>query len=266
MNYFDDERKIIDWFQTTVDIKDIICPYFTKNAIKVFRCIYKPYLWDNWTENCSKSALPPDFYSEKYKLMMEVMRVDDHGHVTENGKFINPTNQRETVLQKEIRDKIAVENPRIDVSKLDIFINAISGLPSNDDHNYRYCYENFNRTIEKHIKKIPLYRKNHPDKKLIFFIFDESTAYLQTTNQEIVKQGPIAKAPYCGYPVFHYNDKKLVEVFLNKDIDYVIWHTPYKVLHGSNQPYPHVCIFDIKKLKPQDMKSYPEELIISTEA
>ena len=35
---------------------------------------------DNWIDSSGKDQLPPDFYNDKDKIMMEVMRVDDHGY------------------------------------------------------------------------------------------------------------------------------------------------------------------------------------------
>ena len=32
----------------------------------------------NWINSSGKDALPPDFYSKKYKFMLEVMRTDDY--------------------------------------------------------------------------------------------------------------------------------------------------------------------------------------------
>ena len=58
--------------------------------------------------------------------------------------------------------------PDADLDSIRIVVNAVTDLPSNEDHNYQFYYENFARALEKHIKKIPLYRSNHPDKKLIF--------------------------------------------------------------------------------------------------
>lgn len=52
--------------------------------------------------------------------------------------------------------------------KGNIFINARTELPSELDHNYIFYYKNFNRIIEKHVKSIDLYRKNHPNFKIIF--------------------------------------------------------------------------------------------------
>lgn len=53
-------------------------------------------------ENSSaKSNLPPDFYNEDLKLMMEVMRFDDQ--VTNNGKA-HATKAKENQILEQLRD------------------------------------------------------------------------------------------------------------------------------------------------------------------
>ena len=42
---------------------------------------------DNWIDSSGKDQPTPDFYNEKDKIMMEVMRVDDHGD-KKHGKII----------------------------------------------------------------------------------------------------------------------------------------------------------------------------------
>ena len=171
-----------------------------------------------WVDCSAKNDPPPDFYSESQKLMMEVMRIDDHAF-EQNGKVINPTIQRESMRAKELRKKLNLS------SDTQLFINSPTDLPSLQDHNYRFYKYNFKRVIEKHIEKIPLYRSNHPDYKLIFFVFDESSMYCQTDIQNrIIKKDE----PVLGKPHVWYFDKAFIDVFMNSGIDYLIWFTPYK--------------------------------------
>lgn len=46
---------------------------------RVFKSIYNDSLWEEWTDASAKDAPPPDFYNDTQHLMLEVMRVDDHG-------------------------------------------------------------------------------------------------------------------------------------------------------------------------------------------
>ena len=76
---------------------------------------------DNWIDSSGKDQLPPDFYNDKDKIMMEVMRVDDHGY-KKHGKIINPTYRKENQIRKELEEKgfeyelrdIKTENPTAD--------------------------------------------------------------------------------------------------------------------------------------------------------
>ena len=265
MNFYDDEQMIIEDFQLVLN-SEVCFPYASREAVEVFKSVRNTKKWAHWTYNAGKADPPPDFFSEKYQLMMEVMRVDDHAYINQKGALINPVNMRESQIQKEIRQKIKAAQPDVDFSDLKIMVNAITDLPSNEDHNYqRYC-ANFRRALEKHIQKIPLYRSNHPDKKLVFFVFDESTAYTLVDDPEVAKRGPIALEPFVAKPVFHFLDNRFVNVFRNSDIDYLIWYAPYKVFHGSPAQLPKVCVFDVKWYNYKYNTDYPEELIVSAEA
>lgn len=169
-------------------------------------------------------------------------------------------------FQKEIRQNILKNNLQADLENIKIMINAWPQLPSLEDHNYRFYYENFERVLTKHIKNIPLYRENQPGKKLIFFVFDESTGYLQVDDAELAKRGPVALEPVLARPVFHFFDKRFIDVFQNSDIDFLVWFTPYKMFHGALIQPPKVCIFDMKRVKYKYIVDYPEDMIVSSEA
>ena len=82
MNFFDDERKIIDFFQDS-SIFETWFPTPSLGAVRIYKSIHNRKKWNEWIYNAGKSDPPPDFYSKKFGLMMEVMRVDDHTHVNE---------------------------------------------------------------------------------------------------------------------------------------------------------------------------------------
>ena len=264
MNFYDDERMIIEDFQI-VSNSEVHFPFRSRDAIEVFKSIRNTKKWANWTYNAGKADPPPDFFSEKYHLMMEVMRIDDHAFVNEKGVLINPVNMRESKLQKEIRDTLKTARPDIDVDKLRIRVNAITNLPSIEDHNYRFYCANFRRAMEKHIQKIPLYRSNHPDKKLIFFVLDESTAYTLVDDPEVARRGLKPGEPFIAKPIFYFLDNRFIDVFRNSDIDYLIWYAPYKMFHGCPVQLPRVCVFDVKKYNYNDCMDYPEKFIVSAE-
>ena len=97
-------------------------------------------------------------------MMLEVMRVDDHGF-KKKGKIINQSLAREHMVERELREAgILDQFPNLK----SIIINADSGLPTEEDHNYCFYYDNFRRTLEHHKSKIGNYRMNHPGYKTIF--------------------------------------------------------------------------------------------------
>lgn len=117
--------------------------------------------WENWINSSGKDDPPPDFYSDKYRIMMDVMRVDDHERTGNRGKLFNPVRQRERMLHKEITDKFGISPD----SKVEIHINAYTGLSSYEDHNYTLYKNNFRRVIKnilivfRYIKRIILATK-----------------------------------------------------------------------------------------------------------
>ncbi len=265
MNYFDDETSIIDLFQS-LSRNEVCFPIWSRDAVLIFKSIHSERKWKYWTNNSGKADPPPDFFSDKYNLMMEVMRVDDHAHYNQKGKIVNPVNQRESEIQKDIRKKILAHNPNHDFSNTIIYVNALSNLPTNEDHNYIYYYSNFDRVLKKHIDNIHLYKKNHPNKKLILFVFDESTGYLQVQDEELAKKGPTALERYRAKPVAHFFDRRFLEVFCHSEVDFLVWCTPYKMFHGSVFQLPKICVFDLKKDYIRKSIDYPQNLIISSEA
>ena len=95
MNYFDKENKIIEWFQN-VEPSSVYFPIETNELVSVFESIHDEEKWKCWINNSRKSDPPPDFYCNELRLMMDVMRVDDHAYKNKKGKLINPTNALES--------------------------------------------------------------------------------------------------------------------------------------------------------------------------
>ena len=263
MNYFDNEEVIIDFFRSTALKREVIYPLRTLGAMRAFNSIFSPHKWKLWHSSNGKDDPPPDFYSDKLKIMMEVMRVDDHSRVDESQKWSNPTNKRESQLQKELK-----ENGFLDAfpNVRGIFVNAITDLPTNEDHNYKFYYSGFQHTLKKHINKISLYRKNHPGCKLIFFVFDESSGYVQADDKNLVVRGVKPGEAFGYHPYLHFLDKRFVDIFKNEDIDYLIWYSPFKHFESENPlRIPTVCVYDVKRYNYKHVREFPEEYILSTE-
>lgn len=261
MNYFDNELNILEWFQD-ISLQYVWFPYQSNDSMSLFSSVNNYKNFKEWINSSGKSDPPPDFYNPKLKIMMDVMRIDDHGHMNKKGKFTNPVNQKESEIQKQIRNSGILD---VFPNVQHIVVNAISDLPTYEDHNHNFYFENFSRTIKKHITNIPLYKQNHPGFSTAFFVFDESTPYIIAKDENQVKKGIQRGEKIHYYSYLHFADKKFVNVFLNSDIDFLIWYSPFKHFDTNLKDVPIACVYDIKSLNISDFTEYPENLIMSVE-
>lgn len=141
MNRFDDEDKIISQFQR-VDDNEVMFATQSETIEAVYLSIHTEALWNNWINSSGKSDPPPDYYSPKDELMMDVMRVDDHAFVDKKGKIQNPTNAGESKLYKELKESGVQEI----FPNAELIVNAKTLLPSEQDHNYLFYKSNFRFT------------------------------------------------------------------------------------------------------------------------
>lgn len=258
MNFFDDENKIIECLQET-DSVDIFFPVENKELFATFETIYDEKKWKLWKNSSGKSDPPPDFYCDDFKLMMDVMRVDDHAHKNKKGKIVNPTNARESQLQRELRDKGIYDTfPNVE----NIIVLADTGLPTEQDHNYDFYRKNFIRILGEHKRKIELYKKNHSGFKVVFFVVDESSAYVESVDKPLKME---VGMPMFGRPHFWFFDKSFLQVFIGSEIDYLIWFAPFKQEHlYYGFEFPEVVVFDTK-LPINDCQDYDIAKMISCE-
>ena len=236
MNYFDSERNIISLLQT-IPLINVYWVNATKEAQKYFFSLYLKRKFIKWVDNFGKDAPPPDFFSEKYNYMLEVMRVDDY----EMGVF--SPNALESKAYVRIRNMLRENRPTtFEQTGIQVLVNP--DITKASKNGYAIYRENFKRIVGKHIGKIDNYRKNHPGKKLGFLIFDESPGYMQISNSDFLHE---VGQQVCGRPHRYFWDKNLVGIFDNADVDFVIWITPYKNLPYNPQVFPQMCVFDIKR-------------------
>lgn len=262
MNRFDNEDNIISEFQRINDDEVMFAPY-SEGIESVYRSIHTKSLWNNWKNSSGKSDPPPDYYLPKDKLMMDVMRVDDHAFEDKKGRIQNPVNAGESRLYKELKESGILEN----FPNADLIINAKTLLPSEEDHNYLFYKSNFKRVVSEHIKKLPLYQSNHAGYKTVLFVLDESSAYYQCKddkpNLNDMHEGEIIK----GKPHFFFRDDSFVNVFLHSGIDYLIWYAPYKLLRTPKGvlEIPKAVMYDCKIEYCDNLVEYYEELMCSCE-
>lgn len=85
MNYFDDEENILEWFRNTFE-QQVLFPIENDECIELYLSLSDEQKLPDWINSSGKGDPPPDFYNSKINMMMDVMRVDDHGHIVGKGK------------------------------------------------------------------------------------------------------------------------------------------------------------------------------------
>lgn len=263
MDIFDTEKEIITFFQSVQKNETILIPNEDTEAINLFQSITDISKWKHWIDSSAHDAPPPDFYNDTMKIMMDIMRVDDHGYKNKKGKTVNPTRQRESILMKELQNAGILST----FPNAKPIVIADTGLPTEQDHNYQYYMKNFISIIKSHKYKISNYKKNHPGYKIVFFIFDESSMYFET-NIEIKNQKIGDKV--MGIPHFGFIDNSFLQTILHTEIDYLIWFTPYKhtkIYDNNYQSFepPKAAIINSKKYPEEYLKKYDPKHMSSTE-
>ena len=260
INLFDDELVCIEWF------KDFSygMQFHNSSTRKIVSTILNDNKWKLWTASNGKDDPPPDFYCEKYKLMMEVMRVDDHTF-KKNGHYRNPTNEAESKIYNELKSNGIVNGVNGNL----VVVSAKSGLPTEQDHNYKWYLSNFERVIEKHNQKINSYKQNHPGYKCIFFIVDESSAYLVARSKNEIPKEIIPGAPFYGKLHHHFFDDNFISCLSKTKADFIIWFSPYKHYNFASpirRQLPKAFAYDVSKLKNFYSMKYDTNLIFQSEA
>lgn len=237
MNFFDKESKIIENLQLTQS-RESYYVNKTKEAKRIFKSLHRGKQFLHWIDSSGKDEMPPDFYSDKYMCMLEVMRVDDYVVCS------NSPNALESRFYKKYNsERRKNELPTFEEAGIDLLV--IPDMSKASENNYETYIENFRQTVGSHVNKIKKYRANHPGYKLGFLIFDEAPGYVVFKNRpEVIPHGVPVMVDGLHW---HFRDKNLLEVFVNSDLDFVIWMTPYKNLPMNPRRIPTICIFDLSE-------------------
>ena len=97
MKTTDNESFILELFNLMPLSKCVINGNSSK-CKNVYKLIKK---YKDWIDSSSKKDLPPDFYSDKYKIMMEIMSINDVEYNDDN-KTINEQMKRQHELLSNI--------------------------------------------------------------------------------------------------------------------------------------------------------------------
>ena len=255
MAYYDDEANIIKDFY---DCKDEEIYLLNNNAEKLLQGIRDK---ESWCHSNRKSDPPPDFYSDRYKLMMEVMRVDDHAFMNSKGKIVNPHIKNENETYRDIRSFLNKQGVSFSG---DIIVNTLTGLPTEEDHSYDKYVANFKRVIEKHNSSYDLYANNHKGYKLVYFILDESSPYMQVSNpsDKVATVGKAVKARLH----LPFLDKDFIDILKISKADFFVWYMPYKHFNSKERiELPQAIIYSKDDWGKITVRKYNHKFMSSTE-
>lgn len=244
MKTFDDETLILENFRT---IKDREINFFGGlfNCLKIKFLTKSKFVSKTWVDSSSKSGLPPDFHNNRFRIMMEVMRVDDCVNVIDGKHVVNSFERANTFMKKYAgKDYKKALNGDL------IFI---PDTRNSEEFNFNGYINNFERVIIKHSNKVEEYRKNYPKcKTTVFFVCDESNNYIQVFNKNDLEREDEPDVYLEKFsPHKCYLDSKFIEIIKKCKADYLIWFFRFKsiFIDGKEVFHPKACIYDIKNLK-----------------
>ena len=232
MKTYDNEAFQIEYMKNVSSSRIMICG----NFFKCKRILYKIKKQNNWINSSGKKDPPPDFYSDKYKLMMDAMAINDVEYI-KNGKIVNDQKKR----QHQLLQKYLGKDYRKVRDDLRVFYNYDQSL---DEHNYDKYKASFKRVTDKHNDSVDDYNKNHPGYKSIFYIFDESLEYIDYVNDVV---------HLC------FNDNFFIDIIKQLRVDYVVWLTSQKYIfnkNGKEIKIPKVAIYEVKNINKYNYIDY----------
>lgn len=214
-----------------------------------------------WEDHSGEDVSPPDFVNHGQHIMLEAMRVDDHERPGDKKGFVNPSRSHESEIIRQYEHEF---REMLDMAADDarLTINGKTGLPTEQDHGYGMYLDGFRRIVEKHARHADSYRDNYPGYKLIFYVFDESTGYLESA--EPIKS-EIHEGDYLrGRPHYFFADAAFLDVIRSSKADYFIWRTPFKHEHlfAEGLMLPETVVYDVARMNVPDIH-YDRDRMVS---
>lgn len=255
---FDNEDNILSMYRG-VTMRPVYIPL--NGAVDdIFNKTHSKKMWKSWVSSAGKSDKTPDYYSKRFKLMMEVMRMDDKAYETSIKKgvrVINHTLAAEFKVLKELADSEILDS----MPKANVFIIADSGLTAEDDHNFIRYRANFLRVLSHHGEQVDTYRKNHPGYKLIFFVFDETSGVYV---EKLSRKGNQT----IGNVYLSFADPIIREAIKKSGADFVISYSPYNTCltpEGLVTPTPKIVVYDVSDMAQVPTIEYSIDNMVSSE-
>lgn len=240
--FFQDEREIIN-LAASVDDPDV-CFYPRQTNVGLS-------LLSSLRGSTLTQRERPDFEDLAARVLVEVMRVDDHARI--NGK--DDTRALEAQMLRELRDAgIADSFPNASLTAI-----ARTDLSTNDDHNYAAYVRHFAKVVTEHSEKVDVYRGTHPGFDLGFLILDESTGYYETL-------GAFGSSAH-GRPHAHFADASFLTVLESSHTDCLAWLTPYKrmMTDQGEVKLPTLTLIDVAAIASAEAVRFVPSRMRSTE-
>ena len=251
LDKFNDEKTLLNKIRNTYFDYPHSIFFLThnKNEPTILKQLLKRKYITSWKDSSGKDAPPPDFYSKKFKLMADIMQVND----SERSKKKNiqraaDTESYNSLIQSGILDKF----PNIEQIEI---INTCPEITTNHHHKYSWYVKSFNRIVKNHKDSIALYKKNHPGYDIIFIIYDESEPYSQLPSCLVNLSNIQVGDELLGELHYPFLDKNIMDVFVDSDIDYVVWYMNNKTIQcvDTNGNYQQKQLPKIVVFKPSEL-------------
>lgn len=216
-----------------------------------------------WEDRSGKDVPPPDFVNSELGIMLEAMRVDDHERPGDKKGIVNPSRAHESEIIRQY-DREFGELLDLAADDARLIIVGDSGLPTEEDHSYSMYLDGFKRIVEKHAAHADDYRRNHPGYKLIFYVFDESTGYFESSEE---RKGELREGDCMrGRAHCFFLDAAFLDVIRDSNADYFIWSTPFKHEHlfAEGLVLPEVVVYDISRMDMPEIR-YDTKQMVSME-
>ncbi len=234
--------------------------------------------WEIQSESGS-GHIPPDFISKDKSMMMDIMKIDDRSTKKSNQMLRAERNVLNGVVNQftpDLKDELQTLDTNQDGYILsDIGFKFMPTYHSvTQEASYEKYLKNSKRIINKHLQSINLYRENFPNRKLIFFIYDESVSYFETNTK--VKQ-PSEEGSYFyiepnNFKFWHQpgRDVNLIDDILKSDVDYLVWFGCHKNVIDlpNDDDISHPIkfeVYDLKNLYNEDLIQYNPNNFIKLE-
>ena len=241
--FLDNEINIINSILDGLDDFNVLQYNSNSFTKKIFRYIQN---LDKFVENNNHDSLPPDFYSDEFSCMFDVMRINDSED--ENNKSCNPVKKRERILENDIKKTGILDEVS---SSSNLFISSENNNDS--EHTLKKYIKNCDRVMSKHIKKINIWESEHPFiKHKGLLIYDETECYFEGQIRHINADNYLFMWDRNKPLVLHkpWMDSSFIKKAYDSDLDFIIWCCPYKsnssLLEQMHCDYPDLVILDTR--------------------